>query len=85
MNSNLISENIQEQVKKYSVKVGLKSEDTRGFLLIQNKHSKLPAWAENLNKLVTFKGVKFKFPAQEILYVGNGTKEIIPIMRLGHL
>ena len=46
-------------------KGGFKSEDTGGFLLLQNKYSKALSWAENLNKLFTDLGVKFKFSAQD--------------------
>ena len=41
------------------------SEDTRGFLHCQNKYSKSLSWAENLNKLLTDLGGKFKFSAQD--------------------
>ena len=41
------------------------SEDTGGFLHCQNKYSKSLSWAENLNKLFTDLGVKFKFSAQD--------------------
>ena len=34
-------------------KGGFKSEETGGFLLLQNKYSKLLSWAENLNRLFT--------------------------------
>ena len=48
-----------------SPKGGFKSEDTGEFLLLQNKYSKLLSWAENLNKLFTVLGGKFKFSAQD--------------------
>ena len=41
------------------------SEDTGGFLHCQNKYSKSLSWAENLNKLFTDLGGKFKFSAQD--------------------
>ena len=41
------------------------SEDTGGFLHCQNKYSKSLSWAENLNKLFTVLGGKFKFSAQD--------------------
>ena len=46
-------------------KGGFKSEETGGFLLLQNKYSKSLSWAENLNKLFTALGGKFKFSAQD--------------------
>ena len=46
-------------------KNGFKSEDTGEFLLLQNKYSKSLSWAENLNKLFTVLGGKFKFSAQD--------------------
>ena len=46
-------------------KGGFKSEDTGGFLLLQNKYYKSLAWAENLNKLFTDLGGKFNFFAQD--------------------
>ena len=44
---------------------GFKSEDTGKFLLLQNKYSKSLSWAENLNKLFTVLGGKFKLSAQD--------------------
>ena len=41
------------------------SEDTGGFLYCQNKYSKSLSLAENLNKLFTDSGGKFKFSAQD--------------------
>ena len=41
------------------------SEDTGGFLHCQNEYSKSLSWAENLNKLFTDLGRKFKFSAQD--------------------
>ena len=41
------------------------SEDTGGFLHCQNKYSKSLSWIENLNKLFTDLGGKFKFSAQD--------------------
>ena len=46
-------------------KGGFKSEDTGGFLLLQQKYSKWLSWAENLNKLLTVLGGKFEFSAQD--------------------
>jgi hypothetical protein len=46
-------------------KGGCKSEDTGGFLLLQNKYYKSLSKAENLNKLFTDLGGKFKFSAQD--------------------
>ena len=46
-------------------KGGFKSEDTGEYLLLQNKYSKSLSWAENLNKLFTVLGGKFKFSAQD--------------------
>ena len=43
---------------------GFTSEDTGNFLLLQHKYSKSLSWAENLNKLFTVLGRKFKFSAQ---------------------
>ena len=44
-------------------KGGFKSEDTGEFLHLQDKYSKSLSWAENLNKLFTDLGGKFKFSA----------------------
>ena len=41
------------------------SEDTGVFLHCQNKYSKSLSWAENLNKLFTVLGGKFKCFAQD--------------------
>ena len=41
------------------------SEDTGEFLLLQNEYCKSLSWAENLNKLFTVLGGKFKFSAQD--------------------
>ena len=46
-------------------KGGFMSEDTGGFLHCQIKYSKSLSWAENLNKLSTDLGGKFKFSAQD--------------------
>ena len=43
------------------LKGSFKLEDTGEFLLLQNKYSKSLSWAENLNKLFTVLGWKFKF------------------------
>ena len=48
-----------------SYKGGYISEDTGGLLNYQNKYSKSLSWAENLNKLFTDLGGKFKFSAQD--------------------
>ena len=48
-----------------TTKGGFKSEDTGDFFCCQNKYSKSLSWAENLNKLFTFLGGKFKFSAQD--------------------
>ena len=45
-------------------KGGFKSEDTEEFFHCQNKYSKSLSWAENLNKLFTVLGGKFKLSAQ---------------------
>ena len=42
-----------------------KSEDTEEFFRCQNKYSKSLSWAENLNKLSTGLGGKFKFAVQD--------------------
>ena len=44
---------------------GTWSEDTVEFLLLQNKYSKSLSRAENLSKLFTVLGEKFKFSAQD--------------------
>ena len=41
------------------------SEDIGGFLHCQNKYSESLSWTENLNKLFTDLGGKFKFSAQD--------------------
>ena len=43
----------------------VKSKETGGFLHCQNKYYKSLSWAENLNKLFTDLGGKFKFSAQD--------------------
>ena len=48
-----------------SPKGGFKSEDTGKFLRLQHKYSISLSWAENLNKLFTVLGGKFKFSAQD--------------------
>ena len=50
---------------RVSTKGGFKSEDTEEFFRCQNKYSKSLSWAENLNKLFTVLGGKFKFSAQD--------------------
>ena len=47
-----------------SSKGGFKSEDTGEFFHCQHKYSKSLSSAENLNKLFTVLGRKFKFSAQ---------------------
>ena len=54
----------QRYIKNIFTKGGFKSEETGGFLLLQNKYSKSLYWAENLNKLYNVFGGKFKFSAQ---------------------
>ena len=49
----------------FYIKGGFKSEDTGKFLGLQHKYSKSLSWAENLNKLFTVVGGKFKFSAQD--------------------
>ena len=49
----------------FFIKGGFKSEETGGFLLLQNKYSKSLSWAENLNTLLTVLGGKFKFFPQD--------------------
>ena len=44
---------------------GFKSEETGGFLLLQNKYSKSLSWAENLNFLPKTVNNLFKFTAQD--------------------
>ena len=46
-------------------KGGFKSEETGGFLLLQNKYSKSLSWAENLNFWPKTVNNLFKFPAQD--------------------
>ena len=41
------------------------SEDTGKNLRLQHEYSKSLSWAENLNKLFTVLGGKFKFSAQD--------------------
>ena len=53
------------EAKNLFAKGGFRSEDTGEFLHLQHKYSKLLSWAENLNKLFTVMGVKFKFSAQD--------------------
>ena len=49
----------------------LKSEDTGNFLRLQHKYSKYSkSWAENLKKLFTVVGGKFKFFAQDSRWFG---------------
>ena len=52
-------------VKSSPDKGGFISEDAGGFLHCQNKYSKSLSWAENLNKLFTDLGGKFKYSAQD--------------------
>ena len=49
-----------------TTKGGFKSEDTGGFLLLQNKYIfQITILSKNLNKLFTDLGGKFKFSAQD--------------------
>ena len=48
------------------IKGGFKSEDIEEFFRCQSKYSK--SWAENLNKLFTVLGGKFKFSAQDSVW-----------------
>ena len=52
--------------KQHLGKGGFKSEDTEEFFRCPNKYSKSLSWPENLNKLSTALGGKFKFSAQDI-------------------
>ena len=54
-----------DQFFSHVSKGGFKSEETGGFLFLQNKYSKSLSWAENLKKLFTVLGGKFKFSAQD--------------------
>ena len=47
------------------LKGGFESEDTGKVLRLQHKYSKSLSWAENLNKLFTVSGGKFKISAQD--------------------
>ena len=51
-------------------KGSFKSEGTGGFLLLQKIYSKSLSWAENLNKLFTVVGGKFKFSAHDRIIKG---------------
>ena len=46
-------------------KGGFKTEETGGFLLLQDKYSKLLSWAENSNYPAKSVHNLFKFPAQD--------------------
>ena len=72
---------------KKNTKGGVMSVDNRIFLLLQNKYSKLPSWAENLNKLFTVMGWKFKFSAQDrdLEYVFGEVKIFPYLLTLSHL
>ena len=62
-------------------KVGLFSEDILTLNPLSKKGAKSLPWAENLNKLFTEKGGKFKLSPQGrnlAPFVGNGTKVKIP-------
>ena len=50
---------------KVAGKGGFMSEDTGEFFHCQHKYSKSLSWAENLNKLFTVLGGKFKCSAQD--------------------
>ena len=47
------------------MKGGFKSKETEKINRCKNKYSKPLSWAENLNKLFTVLGGKFKFSAQD--------------------
>ena len=49
----------------FKPKGGFKSEETRGFLLLQNKYSKSLSWAKNLNFPPKTVNNLFKFFAQD--------------------
>ena len=51
--------------KPFVSKGDFKSSDTEGFLLLQNKYSKSLSWADNLKKLFSDIGGKFKFSAKD--------------------
>ena len=56
----------QYEISHYILlKGGFKSEITGEFFRCQHKYSKSLSWAENLNKLLTVLGGKFKFSAQD--------------------
>ena len=64
-----------------STKGGLTSEGILTLVPLPKRGAKSCHWAENLNKLFTVKGGKFKLSAQGrdlSLFVGNGTKVKIP-------
>ena len=63
MNNNFFE--YRPELKLAFTKGGFKSEDTGNFLRLQQKYSKSVSSAENLNKLFTFLGGKFKFSAQD--------------------
>ena len=52
-------------VTEMKTKGGFKSEDIGKILSLQHKYSKSLSSAENLNKLFSVLGVKFKFSAQD--------------------
>ena len=56
---------IPKHLSSEASKGGFKSENTGEFLHLQNKYSKSLSWAENLNKLFTDLGVKFKFSTHD--------------------
>ena len=47
------------------LKVALSQKILENFYISQRKYTKWLSWAENLNKLFTFLGGKFKFSAQD--------------------
>ena len=56
----------QKNNKKFNfTKGGFKSEETGGFLLLQNKYSKSLSWAGNLNFPLKTVDNLFKFSAQD--------------------
>ena len=65
----------------YYTKGGLISEGILTLVSLPIKGAKSLPWAENLNKLFTGMGEKFKFYAQRsdlTPFVGNSTKIIVP-------
>ena len=68
-------------LKTFVTKSGLISEGILTLVPLPTKSAKLFHWAEDLNKLLTVMGEKFKFSAQGsdlAPFVANGTKYKIP-------